>query len=532
MSKALLKLDDQFTYNFPASLGVQHKLYYQTTVPLTVLVKMLRFDDQGSTLERSQREMNPKRAEKFANYLVKNIQKKGFFIIPSLCGYIDTPVNSPDPRFFDVYELLNVKRPKGDTNGLNLGRLVIHMDSSIKLFDGQHRTGGMGISMRLIRTYPEKFNNVDLSKVQVPIMLYPELTLEERQLGFTDINMNLSKPSASISLAYDKRDTVAQLAVDLANTLPCFAGVVDLERNVVSGKSEYIFPLKSIYDSVRIILGLKPSDKEVTITDEQKDRVAEIFNTMSRIMGWSGLGYTDQSSEHLRANYIYTHAIMLKAAAIAGSEIDKAFGGIENADLEGIKSLSFCRFSEDFADRCICKKSGNMIANAKAAVLTANKLQLAVGCPLNDKAADLERQFFGEFEQPVLQQAEIEEPEDSRILLTETVNINEIITLDAATKMLTGSKAGEHLTPEQVDEAAEKFIQVLQESNHGGTDFDGQVFPEFTNHAVKSYQQKVNHALDEHEQNELRKTILNIRSLRAMLREELRPISEQYRYEV
>ena len=532
MSKALLKLDDQFTFSFPVSRGLQHKPYFQGTIPLTVLVKMLRFDDQGSTLDRSQREMNPKRAEKIAQYLLKNIKKKGFYIIPSLSGYIDTPVNSPEPRFFDIYEIMNVKRSKGDFSGLDIGRLVVHMDSTIKLFDGQHRGGGMGTALRLIRQHPNEFEGVDLSLVQVPIMLYTNLSLEERQLGFTDINMNLTKPSTSISLAYDKRDNVAKLAVELATTLPCFAGVVDLERNVVSGKSEFIFPLKSIYDSVRIILGLKPAEKEVTISDEQREKVAEVFNTMSRVMGWSGLGYTDQSSEHLRDNYIYTHAIMLKAAAIAGTEIDAAFDGIDNIELDGIKSLDFGRYSEDFAERCVCKKSGNMIANVKAATLTANKLQLAVGCPLNDKAADLERQFFGEFEQPVLKQAEIEEPEDSRILLTETVNINEIITLDAAKEMLTGSKTGEHLTPEQIEEAAGKFIQVLEEPNHGGTGFGGQVFPEFTNHAVKSYQQKVNHVQDEREQNERTKTILNIRSLRAMLSEELRPISEQYRYEV
>lgn len=527
MPKALLKLNDQYTFSFPATVGIQYKRFFQATVPARTLVNILQLDNKGSTLERSQREVNRKRAAKFAQYLLKNLKKKSFFIIPSLVGYIETPVNSPEPRFFDSYEVMNIKRDEVIASAGSLGLLVIHMDSTVKLFDGQHRGSGIAEGFTLIRMYPEEFEGVNLDAISVPLMLYSDLTLEERQLGFTDINMNLAKPSASISLSYDKRDNVAKLAVEVATTLPCFKGVVDLERNVVSGKSEYIFPLKSIYDSIRIILDLKPSQKEIEITAEQQEKVKEIFNTMSRIMGWSGLGFTEQSGEHLRDRHIFTHAIVLKAVAMAGAAIDATFSGIENADLEGIKSLDFGRHSPDFEERCICKKSGNMITNVTAATLTANKILLSVGCPLNDKAAELERKYFGDFEQPVLPvPTPAPEPEDDRILLEDTVDLKEIITLDAAKQILMASPVLEDMSEEQIEEAADKLIVVLGEKTGTTGAYDDNVYPVLTNYAIEQYKEHIN---NEENANQLMKALLNIRTLRALIGSLLEPMTKTHR---
>jgi DNA sulfur modification protein DndB len=513
MTTELLRLDSQFTYSFSATRGHQHKPYFQATIPASILVKMLRLDNQGSTLERSQREVNQKRAEKFGQYLKKNLETKDFFIIPSLVGYIETPNNSPAPRFFNAYELLNVKRASGDFKGLDLGQLMIHFDSTIKLFDGQHRGTGVSIGLDLMAQ-----DDSLLRAVSVPIMLYTDLTLRERQLGFTDINMNLAKPQASISLAYDKRDPISQLAVDLSSSLPCFQHVVDFERSVVNNKSEYLFPLKTVYDCVATLLNVKGKNKETSITNEQRERVSEILITMSRVMGWSGLGYADQTTEFYRDHFVFTHAVMIKAAAKAGYEIDQAFKGIENADLDGLKALDFDRYSEDFNDRCICKKTGNMIANNNAVRLAANKLMLAVGCPLPEKDAELERKFFGDFEQPVIAQPEPETPEDPRELLTKTEKLENIITSSNVMMMITTESID--ITAEQSEEAADKLVTILSEPNYGGVDgLSGKndlVYPELTRLCIEDYRELLK---GDKPENEKIKVMLNMRSLRAYLRQ-------------
>ncbi|MCG6268443.1 DNA sulfur modification protein DndB [Vibrio furnissii] len=133
MKKELLSLDSPYTYSFPVTVGFQYKTYYQAVIPANIFVKMLRIDNQGSTLERSQRELNKKRVSEISQYLLDNVAKKTFYIIPSVIGVINTPVNIADPRFFSAFDVLNVEASYSNgTSDMNvIGRLVVHMDSTI-----------------------------------------------------------------------------------------------------------------------------------------------------------------------------------------------------------------------------------------------------------------------------------------------------------------------------------------------------------------------------------------------------------------
>ncbi|MBF4405891.1 DGQHR domain-containing protein, partial [Vibrio anguillarum] len=128
--------------------------------------------------------------------------------------------------------------------------LVVAMDAEIKLFDGQHRSYGTYLALNRILSNPQKYSKIDLSSISVPLMAYTNLTLVERQMFFSDINMNMSKPQAAIGIAYDHRDPLARFAVEIAQELP-FAGLVELEKNTVSKKSDKLFSMKTIYDVVK-----------------------------------------------------------------------------------------------------------------------------------------------------------------------------------------------------------------------------------------------------------------------------------------
>lgn len=180
----------EYYFEFPASRGLQgNTLILLMNVPGRTLSRVLASDNYGHTLERSQREINKSRVKKFYDYLVTAAENKEPFIIPPLVGNCASHVE------FEEF---------GNTN---VGVVRFPMDAEIKLFDGQHRAAGISQFCR--------DNNAIL---HVPLMMTLQLPLKTRQQFFSDINNNVSKPSAAINMAYNGRDQIAQTMVSFLST--------------------------------------------------------------------------------------------------------------------------------------------------------------------------------------------------------------------------------------------------------------------------------------------------------------------------
>jgi len=388
-----LTLNSPYSYTFPAAAGFQHKRYHQINVPARTLVNMLRIDDAGSTMTRSQRSINESRAKEFAYYLIDNIAKGLPFIWPTIIGVIDTPYGSPEPQFYNAGDLLLESGVQNINMSFNfVGALVVSMDAKVKLFDGQHRSRGGAIALDIISKDKDLQNLVDLSTLMVPFMAYTDLTLEERQIFFSDINSNMAKPQASISIAYDHRDPVSKFAVELSQELP-FKGLVDFERNTIGKKSNFLFPLKTIKDSIASLLGLAKDHSE-DLTGKQKEFVRKTFHVFSRNMGWSALNFDGIPAATFRETSILTHTVMIKAMIEAAKAIEAQYPDFEGAPLEALSTLDYGRQSADFAKRCIDSVTGNMIMNKTGVQLTANLLIKTVGCALSPESKQIEKMYF------------------------------------------------------------------------------------------------------------------------------------------
>lgn len=388
--KQKLTLQSQFIYTFGASRGFQYKPFYNIHVPARVLIKVLRIDDIGSTMDRSQRLVNKKRANEFADYLIANLENSTPYIIPTVTGFIDDAKAQGHTTFVSAGEqcdLVNI------TNSFNsVGVLVTSMDAEFKLFDGQTRSTGIMYALDRISKNPEKYPKIDLSTVSIPVMAYLNLTLEERQTFFADINLNMSKPQASIGIAYDHRDALSRFAVELAQELP-FKGLVELERNTVSKKSDKLFPLKTIKDFAMLCMGLTKNYNQSDVTTEQKAFVRLVLNQFSRSMGWAALEFDGLASE-LRETSIITHTVMLKAIAIAAKTIDANNPMFEGMDFSPLSKLDYSREGGDFLNRCIDPLTLKMRMNQTGITLTANKLVSALGGKLTGPESILENTYF------------------------------------------------------------------------------------------------------------------------------------------
>ncbi|GHO15857.1 hypothetical protein MY011_20900 [Escherichia coli] len=75
------------------------------------------------------------------------------------------------------------------------------------------------------------------------------LPLKTRQQFFSDINNNVSKPSATINMAYNGRDDIAQGMISFLTQHTVFADITDFEHNVVPLKSNMWVSFKALTDA-------------------------------------------------------------------------------------------------------------------------------------------------------------------------------------------------------------------------------------------------------------------------------------------
>nr|WP_320738918.1 DGQHR domain-containing protein [Enterobacter roggenkampii] len=270
-----------YFFEFPASRGVQGgEITLLMMVPARALTRVLASDNSGGTLDRSQREINPARAKKFFEYLEAAYKGKQPFIIPPLVGNCNS--------FIEFQEVGNT----------NVGIARIPMDAEIKLFDGQHRAAGIA---EFMRTYGEP--------VDVPLMLTLRLSLKTRQQFFSDINNNVSKPSAAINMAYDGRNDIAQGMVSFLSSNDVFEAITDFEHNVVPAKSSKWISFKALCDATA---------KFITVNGEKLDNkdVWSIWEEWLLLTGIDAIRHGTSQSDYKR-DYIQFHAVMINAFGFA-----------------------------------------------------------------------------------------------------------------------------------------------------------------------------------------------------------------------
>lgn len=273
-----------YFFEFPASRGLQGgATVLLMTVPARTLSRVLASDDAGSTLERSQREINPTRAKKFYEYLRCAYEKKEPFIIPPLVGNCNSEIE------FEEF---------GNTN---VGVVRFPMDAEIKLFDGQHRSAGI---RDFCRTYDQSLH--------VPLMLTHQLPLKTRQQFFSDINNNVSKPSAAINMACNGRDKIAQDMVSFLSTHAVYSEITDFEHNVVPAKSDLWISFKPMSDATAKFSG----SGDVLATGD----IYDIWDAWLKLTAMEGVRHGCKPAEYKR-DYIQFHAVMINAFGYAMQEL-------------------------------------------------------------------------------------------------------------------------------------------------------------------------------------------------------------------
>lgn len=338
-----MKATSQVGFQYPCVVGLQGGQRIITMqVTFGALGRFLALDDMGHTLERSQRELNQRRASAFADYVVQAVENGTDFIIPPLIGNCDGEL---------TFELLN---------NANVGIVTIPLDAQIRLFDGQHRQAGIA---EILRRLPDIRHN------SVTVMLTENLPLETRQQFFADINGNASKPSAAINIAYDHTNVTGQTVKRVILNNPVLAEKVDFERNSVStkGKNKWV-SFKALSDATDRFATYVKDSEIVRRSDDEIQAIWDGWTAFSGLNDTRGFTFKEYSQEWLTFTSVminaFGFAVNQLLETLTVEELSQRLRGLGEKSNTGDRHSYFVY--TNWVDSCVSKESGKIIANVRA----------------------------------------------------------------------------------------------------------------------------------------------------------------------
>jgi DNA sulfur modification protein DndB len=278
-------------FELPAVKGIQAgKPYYAVMCPLQMVATFFTYTDNSlPPAMRVQRVLNKQRIPEMKEYILKN---RDSYVFSALTASVDG-------------ELEFISQHNSSS-----GQLKIPINSRIIINDGQHRRAAIEMALQ---ECPE------LRYEDISIVIYYDLGLARSQQMFTDLNRYAVRPTKSLNILYDNRDSFSIIIKECINCIPIFEGCVEKEKSSISNRSKALFTLSGLFHASKLFLhGFQFTDAE------SRDTIISFWNAIALNMPlWQSAKNKKIPPEDFRRDYICAHAITLKALGTLGNMLLK-----------------------------------------------------------------------------------------------------------------------------------------------------------------------------------------------------------------
>lgn len=353
-------------HSFTAIRGVQAgREYYSAMCPLKVIPKIFLFDEIELSPElRAQRTLNKARVPEIAGYLTENPRS---YIFSSITASIDG-----ETRFEPFSE-------GGPAS--NAGRLFVPMTARFLINDGQHRRAAIEDALK---------ESPELGEESLSVVFFIDAGLKRSQQMFADLNRHAIRPTKSLGILYDRRDSLSQLACRLTDSVNVFKNLVEMERTSIPHRSNRLFTLSSLYQATRTLL-TKP--KKARISEKEEQLAVEFWDAVGKVIpDWQLAVQKKVSCAELRRDFVHAHGIALQALAIAGAAAIADQPRDWKRKLDLLQEIDWSRTNSGvWEGRALI--GGRVSKSHTSVVLTANHLKCKLKLSLGAKEKELENQL-------------------------------------------------------------------------------------------------------------------------------------------
>lgn len=282
------------SYSFAAIRGVQAgRAYYVIMVPLRVVGRLLRYDDEDLPRElTAQRDLNKGRIPAISRYIMDHAHD---YVLPPLSASIDGKFR------FDSHG--------GEGPDRALGVLVVDMTATMVINDGQHRRAGI---IEALKERPH------LGDETIAVTIFPDQGLSRSQQMFVDLNQHGVKPARSLRLYYDSRDPETQLARAVVEAVPLFRDMTDFTRSNLTTGSRKLFAFSNLHTAIIVFA----EESGIAANPDNAASHADFWATVAdAIPDWRLACAGLVASSELRRDKVHAHGVALEAIAIAGARL-------------------------------------------------------------------------------------------------------------------------------------------------------------------------------------------------------------------
>lgn len=304
-------------FELPAVKGIQAgKPYYSVMCPLYMVASFFTYSDNSLPPEmRVQRILNKQRIPEMKEYILKN---RDCYVFSALTASVDGELEFVPHR------------------NSSSGQLKIPMNSRIIINDGQHRKAAIESALQ---ECPE------LRYEDISIVIYYDLGLSRSQQMFTDLNRYAVRPTKSLNILYDNRDSFSLLIKECITHIPMFNGSVENEKSSLSNRAKALFTLSGIFHATRLLL-----HGNQTLDEKAGDVIVSYWNAVAFNMKvWQLAKNKEISSDDFRKDFVCAHTITLKALGILGNillnqKVDNLYW---NDKLKFLQDINWSKDSND-----------------------------------------------------------------------------------------------------------------------------------------------------------------------------------------
>lgn len=322
--------------------------FYTIMCDFATIVNRFQFDMDASMPAhmRAQRKIRPSRIPTIAAYIMDNPDN---YVLSAITVSVDKKID-----FIPS---------KSEGSNSKIGKIRIPSNARILVNDGQHRCAAIRIA------YGE---NPDVGTERIAVVVFEDRGLKRSQQMFADLNKHAVKPTKSLGLLYDHRDTFARFIVTLVGDVEVFDGRTEMERTNISTKSTDFFTLNGVAEATKHLLKLKTK----SISTEKQKLAVEYWTKVSRnIPEWNLLIEKKITPYDLRRMYVHAHTNILTALGLVGNILVQRPDWKEK--LKGLQKIDWRRDSPIWQDKVVM--DGKMLKNRLGIKRAANEILKSLG---------------------------------------------------------------------------------------------------------------------------------------------------------
>ncbi|GHO91554.1 hypothetical protein KSF_016020 [Reticulibacter mediterranei] len=349
---------------FPAMRGVIGKQeYYSTLMALSEIPRFFKFNDwdQVDPAARAQRVLNVARIPEITRYILDNDE-----------GYIFSSITVS-------YSCPATFIPSEQNEQMGLLEMDLE-DMQFIINDGQHRSAAI---TQALKQKPE------LGKERISVLLFPTGDLDRLQQMFLDLNRFVNKTSKPMNVLYDHRDPLSALNIQVANQVPVFQEMVDMEKASIPLRSPQLLTLSALYDANSELLGSPIEHPDSKLFKDKVSRAIAYWTEVAKaIPDWQKVKDGELAAPALRQEKICTHAIILRALGGVGNTLFARHPNDWDRKIQALSNLDWRKSIDGQVNPLwdnVCIVAGSVVSHRQARVATLAVLKNALDLPLGNQ---------------------------------------------------------------------------------------------------------------------------------------------------